>query len=299
MQHNPTQPDDDEKPVEKKIYTQKDLLEFKPANMYSSIGKMIVSHMSSSPNYGFGTADRKKAAKVFQSKELSTTQFYGKTSPGPNYEVRESDKFYYLEDPKWSFSKDVRNTLGTGPKHAHYNRQDVDFDPMQADVARRNRAASVKIGLESRFSDGPKKHKATPGPEYNPGFKPDLPSQLTYSFGVRRETKGNSPLIALSSTPKQIGPGSYLKLEQINTSIMPDHPKFSFPKDPKMKPVHPSIQKNQTFDTRSAIGPQITSTNKNMTPISFCKAKRDAPTGIFKSHMSTQPTQIRINHPRY
>jgi len=79
MQHNSNQhPDDEEKPVEKKIYTQKDLLEFQPSNMYSSIGRMIVSHMSSAPSHGFGTADRKKAAKVFQSKELSTTQFVGR-----------------------------------------------------------------------------------------------------------------------------------------------------------------------------------------------------------------------------
>ena len=55
----------------------------------------------------------------------------------------------------------------------------------------------------------------------------------------------------MASTPHQVGPGSYLKLEQINTSTMPDHPSHAFPKDPKHKPHHANIQKNQTYDTRS------------------------------------------------
>jgi len=135
--------DDEEKPVEIKVYNQQDLLQFQNPNMYSSIGRMVLSSMTSAPTVGFGTADRKKQGKIFQSKELSKTQFIGiittfpsfsylylsgKTSPGPNYEVRDSDKFYYLEDPKWSFSKSVRNTLNTGAKHAYYNRQDIDVN---------------------------------------------------------------------------------------------------------------------------------------------------------------------------
>jgi len=293
------QQEEGEKPVQKRVYSYNDLLEFKNPNLYSSIGKMTVSSKPTAPQYGFGTADRKKAAKVFQSKELSTTQFVGKTSPGPNYEVRHTDVFYYQEDPKWSFGKQVRNTLDTGPKHAYYNRQDVDFDPMEADVTRRWRPSSVKIGLESRFPNDPKKLKATPGPDYNPGFRPDSKRIQTFSFGVRREIKGASPLVLMASTPVQVGPGSYLKLNQGNTSTMPDHPVHAFPKDLKHRPHTANFQKNQTYDTRSSIGLQIASKKRTMPEISVGKARRDAQTGIFRSHMSTQSTRIRIQHPKF
>ena len=71
---------------------------------------MINSNKQTAPKYGFGTADRKKQAKVFQSKELSKTAFIGnfkilflgdfkiqigKTGPGPNYNI--TDKYSYLK----------------------------------------------------------------------------------------------------------------------------------------------------------------------------------------------------------
>jgi len=76
MQHQ-YQQEEEEKPVVRKVYTQRDLLDFQPPNMYSSIGKMNLSQKPSAPIYGFGTSDRKQQAKVFHSKELSTTQFVG------------------------------------------------------------------------------------------------------------------------------------------------------------------------------------------------------------------------------
>jgi len=36
-----------------------------------------------------------------------------------------------------------------------------------------------------------------------------------------------------------------------------------------------------------------------MPTISFGKAKRDGPSGIFQAHMATQPTRIRIDHPKF
>jgi len=117
----------------------------------------------------------------------------------------------------------------------------------------------------------------------------------------------------MSSTPNQIGPGSYFRFDQPNTSLMPDHPQFSFPKDTKHKPAHPSIIKNATFDTRSCFGTQVCSNNRNQAVISFGKAKRgkrefvsksglmiflDVNTGMFKDMMSTQPTRLRIEMPK-
>ena len=68
---------EDEKPVQPRTYNYEDLLQFQGDNLYSSIGKMQVSSKPTAPAYGFGTADRKKQAKVFQSKDLCKTQFYG------------------------------------------------------------------------------------------------------------------------------------------------------------------------------------------------------------------------------
>lgn len=267
--------------------------------MYSSIGKMRLSAKATAPCYGFGTADRQKQAKIFQSKELCKTQFVGKTSPGPNYEVRHTDKYYYKEDPHWSFGKQVRNTLDTGAKHAYYGRQDVDFDPITADNSRKWKSGRVKIGLESRFNNGTSRYKGTPGPDYNPSLKPEIPNPPKFSFGVRREIKGASPIVLMASTPVQVGPGSYIKLQQPNTSIMPDHPQFSFPKDKKHRPHQLTFQKNQTYDTRSSMGAQCVSKNRTMPEIAIGKAKRDVNTGTFKSMMSTQPTRIRIQHPKF
>jgi len=292
------QHEEEEKPVVPKVYDYEDLIEFQPKNIYSAIGRMTLSTKNTAPSYGFGTSNRQKQAKVFQSEEFAKTQFVGKTSPGPNYEVRHTDKYYYDEDPTWSFGKQVRNTLNTGPKHAYYTRQDVDFDPIQADNSRKNNLGNVKIGLESRFANGTQKHKGTPGPDYNPSLKPEIPKAPLYSFGVRREIKGASPLVLLISTPNQVGPGSYGKLEQENTSTMADHPTWSFPKDQKLRPSGPNIQKNQTYDTRSSIGSQIASKNQTMSEISIGKAKRDKQPGIFKDTMSTQPTRLRIPMPK-
>jgi len=291
--------EEEEKPVVPKTYNYGDLVEFQPQNLYSAIGKMTLSTKNTAPAYGFGTSNRQKMAKVFQSDELAKTQFIGKTSPGPNYEVRHTDKYYYIDDPKWSFGKQVRNTLNTGAKHAYYTRQDVDFDPIQADNQRRAYPGNVKIGLESRFAGEAKRHKGTPGPDYDPNLKPEIPNSLKYSFGVRREIKGASPLVLLISTPNQVGPGSYIKLGQGNTSTMEDHPEFSFPKDPKLKLDGPNFQKNQTYDTRSSIGFQVASKNTTMPYISVGKAKKDLRTGIFKDMMSTQPTRVRIQMPKF
>jgi len=168
--------EEEEKPVVKKVYSYQDLLDFQSLDNYSSIGKMQLSSKVTAPVYGFGTGDRQKQEKIFQSKELCKTQFLGKTSPGPNYEVRHTDKFYYLEDPHWSFGKQVRNTLNTGAKHAYYTRQDVDFDPIAADNGRKWSSGNVKIGLESRFANGTHRFGVTPGPDYNPSLKPEIPS---------------------------------------------------------------------------------------------------------------------------
>lgn len=40
----------------------------------------------------------------------------------------------------------------------------------------------------------------TPGPEYQPNLKPEIPKQPEYSLYARRAVKGFDPLIELNST---------------------------------------------------------------------------------------------------
>ena len=70
------EPVEEVKPIPK-VYSYFDLLQFESPNKYSGFGKMVISNKASAPKYGFGTADRQKQAKVFQSKALSKT-FVGK-----------------------------------------------------------------------------------------------------------------------------------------------------------------------------------------------------------------------------
>ena len=51
--------DEEEEVVQEKIYTWKDLLKFESRQMYSSIGKMVVSQKGTKPMFSFGTATRK------------------------------------------------------------------------------------------------------------------------------------------------------------------------------------------------------------------------------------------------
>ena len=52
----------------------------------------------------------------------------GKASPGPVYNVRGGDQFYYKKDADTKFGTDARNTLNTGAKFDYYQRKDVDVN---------------------------------------------------------------------------------------------------------------------------------------------------------------------------
>jgi len=296
---NPAEEEAQQKDKHLKKYTYQDLLEFESKYLHTSVGRMIDSRKQTEPTTVFGTASRDKAQMVFQSKELSKSQFLGRTSSGPKYEVRGTDKYYYKEDPKWSFSKHARNTLETGAKYAYYFRDDDEFDPLESDLKRRKGQKSVRIGLESRFNDSKNALNDTPGPEYDPGPRLDWPSQPVYTLGYRRIRAGESPIAPNTSTPRIVGPGRYLQGEIPNLSTHQDFPKISFTKSPKFMALHHDPQKNQTFDVRSSIGEQISSKKKTLPAVGFTKESRDYQRGMFRDHLSTQPTRIRMVHAKY
>lgn len=55
---------EEEKSPVKKDYTHEDILDLKPKNLYSSMGKMIDSNKPSASRATFGKAERKDSKKV-------------------------------------------------------------------------------------------------------------------------------------------------------------------------------------------------------------------------------------------
>ena len=47
--------------TEDRVYNWKDLLKYENKQIYTSIGRMVLSNRRSKPRYGFGTSTRKQA----------------------------------------------------------------------------------------------------------------------------------------------------------------------------------------------------------------------------------------------
>lgn len=229
----------------------------------------------------------------------------GKATPqGPNYNV--TDKFNYNRHPTWKIGTQPRNTLDTKAKYEHYFRPDVDvrrwlmkFDVSEADLARRFQLPNTRIGGEPRFPPETKKYKITPGPQYNPNLRPEIPKSPDYSLYARRSVKGFDPLIQLNSTPPIVGPGSYHPEDSSNKSHDPNKPSWSIPKAPRMMANRNKWDLNQTYDNSSSVGVQPNSLKKSMPHFSTGKSVRDNPRGIFKEHMEFKAAPVRIAHPKW
>jgi hypothetical protein len=68
----------------------------------------------------------------------------------------------------------------------------------------------------------------TPGPQYNPSLKPEIPLSEKFSFGYRRDYPGFDCLQPLVSTPPVVGPGQYIQQVRPDTSNLVTKPKYSF-----------------------------------------------------------------------
>lgn len=69
--------------VDNKKYSYQDLLDFESKYLHTSIGRMVDSRKQTEPTTVFGTASRDKAQMIFQSKELSKSQFLGISTLNP------------------------------------------------------------------------------------------------------------------------------------------------------------------------------------------------------------------------
>jgi hypothetical protein len=145
-----------------------------------------------------------------------------------------------------------------------------------------------------------KRYKMTPGPEYAPNLRPEIPKQPEYSLYARRAVKGFDPLIELNSTSEIVGPGSYHPEKSTLTSVNENRPHWSMPKGPR-DPTHQNRwQLNQTYDTTSSVGLQPRSDKPSKPLFSVGKQKRDTnKSGIFQAHMEYRPVQVRIDHPKF
>eukprot|EP00828_Plagiopyla_frontata_P008124 TRINITY_DN1398_c0_g1_i2.p1 TRINITY_DN1398_c0_g1~~TRINITY_DN1398_c0_g1_i2.p1 ORF type:complete len:332 (-),score=26.75 TRINITY_DN1398_c0_g1_i2:79-945(-) len=275
-----------------------DLLQFEPENLWGSFGKMTLAKRKTEPRYGFGTSTRDQQELKYESKEMAKITLTGKTGPGPNYDV--TDKYSYIKAPEYKFGTNPKNTLDTGPKFDHYLRQDIDFNPHLADEVRRKKNLTIRIGLESRFPNEPKRSKGTPGPHYNPSLPHEIQNAPKYTLGFRRALQGQSPLQPYVSTPSIVGPGLYMKQQIPSVSTLEKQPAFSVPKAQRSNVENRTFDKYQSYDYKQkALGVQVNSKKKTLPAISIGRSLRDNPSGIFKQHMTCSTTKVRISHPNF
>ena len=150
-----------------------------------------------------------------------------------------------------------------------------------------------------QFLADQKKYKMTPGPDYLPNLRPEIPLQPKYSLYARRAVKGFDPLIELNSTTEIVGPGSYHPEKSAYTTD-DNRPHWSIPKGPRDPSHQNRAQLNQTYDTTSAVGLQQRSDKISKPLFSVGKQQRgQSKTGIFSCHMEYKPAPVRIEHPRF
>ena len=53
--------------------------------------------------------------------------------------------------------------------------------------------------------------KITPGPTYDPLFRPEVPAAPRFTLGARRSLKGQDPLVPPTSTTNLVGPSTYFQ----------------------------------------------------------------------------------------
>ena len=68
----------------------------------------------------------------------------------------------------------------------------------------------------------------TPGPQYYPKERPEVPLAAKYTFGFRRGAGG--ALKNMTSTPNSVGPGRYVPEASANPSNKTDFPRWTLPK---------------------------------------------------------------------
>ena len=263
------------------------------AAAHTSFGRLALADEKSAPMYGFGTATRKQAEKVYLSEELSMG--IGKVSPGPKYTVQ--DNLNFPQPAQSSFPRDPRASLGPKRAYDYFEIRDTVSDPVKSKHFVQKDYGSTKFGTGSRAQQTTQ--SVSPGPQYMPPHRMDRPSSQKYSLGARRTNKGASSLVNQVSTPGLVGPGRYAPEKAGFTSIHQSIKEWSFSKRQRTTVEPHSTSKHQTYDNASSCGPQVRSGRKTAPTIGFGSATREQGkrAGMFKDAMATRPVTVRIQHP--
>lgn len=139
--------------------------------------------------------------------------------------------------------------------------------------------------------------ETTPGPQYMPKERPEVVKAPEFTFGFRR---GGGALKNMTATPASVGPGRYVPEASSNPSSKQDFPRWTLPKAGRPAQENKKADRNQTYDTRSAIGKQHTSFNKSAPSAHFGTAGRahTDKLGTFKDMMQCG-SSVRLYHPKF
>ena len=262
---------------------------------HTSFGKLPLADERSAPVFSFGTGTRDKISKQYLG-ELNMPPSIG---PGPKYEVIDETKFDIA--PAFSFGNDKRVTLGKPVNYDHYEIQDTFTDPIKAKIYTKKSYGNTKFGTESRMP--PPDVQGTPGPQYYPPIKPEVPIAPKYTLGARRTNQGGgSALENKVSTPALVGPGRYVPEASSYTSVHRNQPKWTFGGSEKIGKMPKPVTKNQTYDTKSiACGAQIVSNKRTEPTTKIGTATRDqvSKLGMFKDMMAYVPPRVQLPHPSF
>ena len=236
---------------------------------HTSFGPLPLAVEKSAPAYTFGAGTRDQLNKVFHSEDLNVPS---KVSPGPKYDVH--DNINFKMTPQFSIGKDERVTLGKPQHFDHFSIVDVFTDPIRAKNYTQKLYGNVKFGTESRMP--PPLVEGTPGPQYHPPIKPEVPIAPAYTLGARRRVKGGSALQNMVSTPGLVGPGRYAPQDSAYPSNHPSSYKWTFGRGDKLGKMTAGVSRHQTYDVRSiSCGAQFNSKRKTMPEVRFKTATRE------------------------
>ena len=138
----------------------------------------------------------------------------------------------------------------------------------------------------------------TPGAIYNPGFNPKHTNAPVYSFGFKREKKGQSALMMPTSTPGNVGPGLY-DPDKRSISTQKAEVKVKFNATAKMALEPRKTYVHETYEDYSAIGQQLRSKKTTEGRVKFDKAQKNVSTGVFKQDLATQMPKLNLAHAHY
>ncbi|CAI2375408.1 unnamed protein product [Moneuplotes crassus] len=260
---------------------------------HTSFGVLPLSVEKTAPNYSFPLAKKDDGDKIVTDQEMAKTQFASKHSPGPVYVYQDDTK--YQAAPKFGFGT-APKIEPTKPKYDYYEIDKIIDYPIEADKARKKRCCVPKIGTEPRMPVS--FFSRSPGPDYNVNQKPNAKNSEKYTFGYRRSKGAQDSLMNKTSTTKTVGPGRYVPESCQNPSNKKNNPKWTLPKARRSLDQSKSLTKHQTYDTRSSVGKQYTSKNKNARAAHFGTASRDAKVGHFRDTMAGA-MKVRMPHASY